>query len=40
MDDAGELLQVVVEGVGMKQLEDWSRQEGDGSVKWEAKDVR
>ena len=35
-----ELLQVTVEGVGMQQLEDWSRQEEEGSVKWEAKDVR
>ena len=39
-DVAGELLQVAVEGVGVKQLEDWSRQEGEGGVKWEAKDVR
>ena len=35
-----ELLQVTVEGVGVQQFEDWSRQEGEGSVKWEAKDVR
>ena len=26
-DDAGELLQVVVEGVGVKKFKDWSRQE-------------
>ena len=35
-----ELLQVVIEGVGVQQFEDRSRQEGEGSVKWEAKDVR
>ena len=39
-DVTRELLQVTVEGVGVKQLKDWSRQEGEGSVKWEAKDVR
>ena len=33
-------LQVVVEGVGVQQFEDRSRQKGEGSVKWEAKDVR
>ena len=35
-----ELLQVMVEGVGVQQFEDRSRQEGEGSVKWEAKDIR
>ena len=35
-----ELLQVAVEGVGVQQFKDRSRQEGEGSVKWEAKDVR
>ena len=35
-----ELLQIVVEGVGVQQFEDRSKQEGEGSVKWEAKDVR
>ena len=35
-----ELLQVAVEGVGVQQFEDRSRQEGDGSAKWEAKDIR
>ena len=35
-----ELLQVTVEGVGVQQFKDRSRQEGEGSVKWEAKDVR
>ena len=35
-----ELLQVMVEGVGVQQFEDRSRQEGEGSAKWEAKDVR
>ena len=34
------LLQVAVEGVGVQQLKDWSRQEEEGSAKWEAKDVR
>ena len=34
------LLQVMVEGVGVQQFEDRSRQEGEGSAKWEAKDVR
>ena len=35
-----ELLQVAVEGVGVQQLKDWSWQEGEGGVKWKAKDVR
>ena len=35
-----ELLQVAVEGVGVQQFEDRFRQEGDGSVKWETKDIR
>ena len=35
-----ELLQVVVEGVGVQQFKDRSRQEGEGSAKWEAKDAR
>ena len=35
-----ELLQVMVEGAGVQQFKDWSRQEGEGSAKWEAKDVR
>ena len=35
-----ELLQVMVEGVSVQQFEDRSRQEGEGSAKWEAKDVR
>ena len=39
-DVTRELLQVTIEGVDVKQLEDWSRQEGEGSAKWEAKDVR
>ena len=34
------LLQVAVEGVGVQQFKDRSRQEGEGSAKWEAKDVR
>ena len=39
-DFAWELLQVVVEGIGMEQFKDRSRQEGEGSVKWESKYVR
>ena len=35
-----ELLQVMVEGVSVQQFKDRSRQEGEGSAKWEAKDVR
>ena len=34
IEDANlELLQVVVEGVGVQQFEDRSRQEGEGSAK-------
>ena len=39
-DLAWELLQVVVEGMGVEQFEDGSRQEGEGGVKWESKNVR
>ena len=39
-DVAGKLLQVVVEGMGVKQLEDQSGQEEEGGAKWKAKDVR
>ena len=39
-DITRELLQVMIEGVGVKQLGDQSRQEGEGSAKWEAKNVR
>ena len=39
-DVVGELLQVAVEGVDVKQFEDWSRQEEEGGVKWETKDIR
>ena len=35
-----ELLQVVVEGVGVKQVEDQSRQEGEGGAKGQAKHSR
>ena len=37
---ARELLQVVVEGMGVEQLEDRSHKEGEGSSKWEANIVR
>ena len=39
-DVVGELLQVAVEEVGVKQFEDWSRQEEEGGVKWKTKDIR
>ena len=39
-DVAGKLFQVVVEGVGVKQFKDRSRQEKEGGAKWEAKDIR
>ena len=39
-DFAWELLQVAVEGIGVEQFEDRSRQEGKGSVKRESKYVR
>ena len=39
-DVTWELLQVAVEGVGVKQFEDRSRQEEEGGVKWEAKGIR
>ena len=39
-DFAWELLQVVVEGMGVEQFEDWSGEEGEGGVKWESKDIR
>ena len=32
-----ELLQVVLEGMGMEQLKDWSHKEGEGGAKREAK---
>ena len=35
-----ELLQVVVEGVGVEEFKDWSHEEGEGRAKWEAKVVR
>ena len=35
-DVGGELLQVVVEGVGDEEIEDWSRQQGEGGVKGQA----
>ena len=38
MEDAyGELFQVVVEGVGEEEVKDWSRQQGEGGVKGQAK---
>ena len=39
-DFAWELLQVAVEGIGMEQFKDGSRQEGEGSAKRESKYVR
>ena len=38
-DVNGELFQVVIEGVGVQQFKDWSRQEGESSAKWQAKGV-
>ena len=39
-DFARELLQVVVEGMGVEQFEDGSRQEREGGAKQESKDIR
>ena len=39
-DFAGELLQVAVEGVGVKQFKNWSDEEGEGGAKREAKVAR
>ena len=39
-DFTRELLQVAVEGVGVEQFKDGSHEEGEGSVKWEAKVAR
>ena len=39
-DFAWELLQVAVEGMGVEQFKDRSRQEGEGGAKWEFKNVR
>ena len=39
-DFAWEFLQVAVEGIGVEQFEDRSRQEGEGSAKWESKYIR
>ena len=36
-DVGGELLQVLVEGVGDEEIQDWSRQQGEGGVKGQAK---
>ena len=35
-----ELLQVVVEGMGVEQFKNRSRQEGEGGAKQESKNVR
>ena len=35
-----ELLQVVVEGVGVEEFKDQSHEEGEGRAKWKAKVVR
>ena len=38
MEDVhGELFQVVVEGVGEEEVKDWSRQQGEGGAKGQAK---
>ena len=39
-DLARELLQVVLEGMGMEEFEDWSDEEGEGGPKWKAKAAR
>ena len=39
-DIAGKLFQVAVERVDVKKFKDQSRQEKEGGMKWEAKDVR
>ena len=39
-DLAGELLQVVVEGVGVEQFKNRSDEEGEGGLKREAKMTR
>ena len=39
-DFAWELLQVAVEGMGVEQFKDRSRQEGEGGAKQESKYVR
>ena len=39
-DFAWEFLQVAVEGIGMEQFKDRSRQEGEGSAKRESKYIR
>ena len=39
-DFARELLQEAVEGMGVEEFKDWSRQEGEGGAKWEAKCIR
>ena len=36
----GEFLQVVVEGVGDEEVQDWSRQQGEGGMKGQAKQSR
>ena len=36
----GELLQVTVEGVGEEEVKDWSRQQGEGGAKGQAKQIR
>ena len=36
-DVRGELFQVAVEGVGEEEVKDWSRQQGEGGAKGQAK---
>ena len=39
-DVGGELFQVAVKGVGDEEVQDWSRQQGEGGVKGQAKQSR
>ena len=39
-DVCGKLFQVVMEGVGEKEVKDWSRQQGESGVKGQAKQSR
>ena len=36
----GKLLQAMVEGVGEEEVKDWSRQQGEGGAKGQAKQIR
>ena len=39
-DLARELLQVMLEGMGMEEFEDGFHEEGEGAAKWKAKAAR